>query len=298
MRAVVEQITPWHPTKVKLQWTVEDVTESGNFTFHVERSGSSGGPWTDLTPAGLVNTFLFEDPLNDEEANTLSLVRDIYYRIRMIAPSTCEFYSPVVNLDGLVEHTMMDEEPGNPARPIPAAQFEPDPATGITRRPRTRDARLRLIKRTMLRNMYLMLKHLNGIEYALLKRRHFGTRCEECYDPNTNESIKSGCTSCFGTTWVGGYFDPIYILARRLASQVNTNVSPQGKDDINKVRIQTLDFPHIEEGDILVERVHNQRFLVQQRYFPHVKTISTHQTLAVSELPRSAPEYKISVDLS
>ncbi len=297
MRTVIEQITPWHPTKVKLQWKVEDVTESGDFTFHVERSGSSGGPWTDLTAAGLLNTTFFEDPLSDEDANTLSLVRDIYYRIKMIAPSTKESYSPVVNLDGLVEHTMLEEEAGNPARPIPAAQYEPNPVVGIARRPSTRDGRMRLIKRTLLRNMYLMLKHLNGIEYALLKRRHFGTRCAECYDANTNESIVSGCPVCYGTTWVGGYYAPIYILARRLASQVSSNVSPQGKDDTNRVRIQMLDFPKVEEGDLLVERVHNQRFIVQQRYFPHVKTIATHQTLSVSELPRSAPEYKISVAL-
>lgn len=297
MRTVIEQITPWHPTKVKLQWKVEDVTESGDFTFHVERSGSSGGPWTDLTPSGLLNITLYEDTLEDEEANTLSLVRDIYYRIKMIPPSTNESYSPIVNLDGLVEHTMMDEEPGNPERPIPAAQYEPAPETGIARRPRTRNARLRLIKRVMLRNMYLMLKHLNGVEYALLKRRHFGTRCTLCYDANTNEVIVSNCATCYGTSWVGGYFDPVYILGRRLASQVNSGISPQGKDDINMTRIQTLDFPKIEQGDILVERVHNQRFLVKQRYFPHVKTIATHQTLAVSELPRSAPEYKVAVNL-
>jgi hypothetical protein len=36
---------------------------------------------------------------------------------------------------------------------------------------------------------------------------------------------------------------------------------------------------------------------VRQRYFPHVKTIATHQTLAVSELPRSAPEYQVAVNL-
>jgi len=298
MRTVIIQITPWHPTKVKLQWEIEDVTESGDFTFHVERSGSPGGPWTDLTPAGLLNTTVYEDPLEDEGANTLSLARDIYYRIKMVPPSTQESYSPIVNLDGLVEHTMLEEEPGNPARPIPAAQFEPDPYTGIARRPATPNARMRLIKRALLRNMYLMLKHLNGLEYALLKRRHFGVRCTECYDPNTHEVIISNCPVCYGTSWVGGYFDPIYILGRRLASQISSGLSPQGKDDINKTRIQTLDFPKIEEGDILVERVHNQRFLVQQRYFPHVKSIATHQTLAVSELPRLAPEYGITVDLN
>jgi len=297
MRAVIEQITPWHPAKVKLQWQVEDVTESGDFRFHVERSGSPGGPWTDLTPAGLTNTTIYEDLLKGEEANTLSLARDIYYRIRMIAPSTQESYSPVVNLDGLVEHTMLEGEPGNPARPIPAAQFEPDPHTGIADRPHTRNARKRLIKRAILRNMYFMLKHLNGVEYALLKRRHFGTRCTNCYDPNTHEVIISNCPYCYGTSWVGGYFDPLYILGRRLASQVNSGISSQGKDDINKTQIQTLDFPKITEGDILVERVHNQRFLVQRRYFPHLKTIATHQTLEVSELPRSAPEYGVTVDL-
>jgi len=299
MRVIIEKIVPWHPTKVKLQWKVEEPNESGDYTFHVERSGSSEGPWTDLTATGLLNTYLYEDDLGDEEANTLSLARDIYYRILGIPPSgaTNQKYSASVNLDGLSEHEMLDEEPGNPARPIPAAQFEPEPVKGQAYRPVSRNRRLRLIKRTLMRNMYLMLKHLNGIEYALLKRRHFGTRCTECYDPVTRSVVKTGCATCYGTSWVGGYFDPVYVLGRRLASQIDTTVSPQAKDDVNVVRIQMMDFPKVEEGDVLVELVHNHRFLVKQRYYPHVKTIATHQTLLVSELPRSAVEYGVVVNL-
>ena len=301
MKVVISHIQPLHPDRVALQWQLEDVTESGAFTFSIERSGSPTGPWTAVV-SGLVDTYVSEDLLADEEANTLSLARDIYYRIKAAPPSGLlnTVYSPIVNLDGLVEHENLPEEPGNPARPAPAAQFEPNPVTNIMERPveaGQERVRRRLYKRKMLRDMYLMLKHLNGVEYALLKRRHFGTRCTNCFDPTTRTVLASHCTRCFGTSWIDGYFSPVYILGRRLTSQIQSELTPHDKADVNLTRIQVLDFPKIEEGDLLVERKHNSRFLVKQRYSTFLKTVTVHQTLTVSELSRAAVEYKIAVNL-
>lgn len=299
MRVLISKIVPWYPTKVRMQWDLEEVGESGVFNFIVERSGSPGGPWTAIS-ISLPDTYTYDDMLNDAEAaNTLSLQRDIYYRIKAIPPSGLlnVVYSPVVNLEGLVEHTMLEEEPGNPARPIPAAQFEANPQVHIYKYPNTRtDVRKRLYKRALMRNMYLMLKRLNGIEFVLLKRRHFGTRCTNCYDPITRTVLITGCPLCYGTSWLGGYFTPLDILGRIVRgskSEIQTVLSPQTKDDVDFPHIQTLDFPRIDEGDLLVAKGFNRRFLVKQRYNPTLKAVITHQTLSCSELARMAPEYTI-----
>lgn len=302
MRALITRIVPWHPTKVRLQWELESVSESGVFTYDVERSGSPGGPWTTIE-TGLANTYVYDDMLNDEEANTLSLVRDIYYRIKVVPPSGAPntFYSPIVNLDGLSEHEMVPTEAGNPGRPVPSAQFGVEPLKNTTRYPVERSdppPRMRLLKRKMMRDLYLQLQHLNGVNFALLKRRHFGVRCS-CYDPITRVVLISGCPDCYGTSWVGGYFTPVYVLGHITETQIQTSLSPQAKDDVTFTpKIKMLDFPKIDEGDILVERQHNRRFLVMARYNTTLKTITVHQTLSVSELPRSAPEYDVSVELN
>ena len=297
MRAFITKITPWHPAEVRLQWELEEVNESGTFTFDVNRSGSPGGPWTTIATG--ISGVTYIDDLSTEDANTLALTRDIYYRIKAIPPSGVgnAIYTPIVNLDGLVEHKIIESTPGNPARPIPMGQIEPEPRTNITSLNRPMNTRLRLIKRKILRDRYIMLRNLNGIEYYLLKRRHFGTRCPVCYDSVSGELLESNCGTCYGTSWENGFYDPILLLGRRLASQVQTKISPQAIDDVNFTYIQLLDFPRVDEGDILVERVHNSRFLVRQRAVVSLKTIAVHQTLTVSELPRTAPEYKVSVSL-
>lgn len=298
MKAFIIKITPWFPTEVRLQWDVTEANESGTFTFDVERSGSPGGPWTTL--ASGLTAVTYTDDMSTEEVNILALSRDLYYRIKVIPPSGTvnAIYTPIVNLDGLAEHEIVDSTPGNPGRPIPMGQLEPDPQSNITAFPQRLNTRLRLMKRKILRDRYIMLKHLNGIEYYLLKRRHFGTRCSRCYDSASGELLFSHCDVCNGTSWEGsGFYDPLLLLGRRLASQIQTKDSPQAKDDVNFTYIQFLDFPRIDEGDILVERVHNRRFIVKQRAEVSLKTITVHQTLTVSELPRTAPEYELAVSL-
>lgn len=296
MRAVITRILPGYPTKVDLQWDLEAVTESGTFLFDVERSGSTEGPWTAIA-TGLTAT-TYTDQLDQEEANVLSLARDIYYRIRVVPPSgaTNEFYSVVVNLDGQAQLEVRDPQPAIGYTVSTDAQVEVPPTTGLAPRPDHRGFR-RLLRRKIRREEEILFRKLAGIEFFLLKRRHFGVRCTECYDEATREVLETRCGTCYGTSWEGGFFDPVEILGRRLASQVQTDQGPNTKDDLNFTRIQVLDFPRVDEGDLLVEKYHNRRFLVKQRYFTSLKTIPVHQTLSVSELGRKAVEYDIPLSL-
>lgn len=282
---------------IRIQWDLEEVTESGSFTFDVERSGSTEGPWTTVG-TGLADVYTYDDPLSDEEANTLSLSRDIYYRVKVTPPSGAvnAFYSPVVNLDGQAETEIVGPRPIIGYQVLDPAQHEVDPRTQATKRPRI-ERRLFLLRRKILRDEYVRLKKLVGIEFYLLKRRHFGTRCTNCYDPYTREVTISHCSECYGTSWIGGYFNPVEILGAPQESQVQSDLSPQTKDDIRMSQIQLLDFPRIDEGDLLIEKAHNRRFLVKRRYYTTLKRISVHQTVSVSELERQAKEYMVSVAL-
>lgn len=294
MEIYITKVLPWYPNSVKLQWDVEN-PDPGILTFVVERSGSPEGPWTTVI-SGLDDTYLYTDPLDTEETNILSLARDIYYRITVNGT----VYSPVVNLDGQAETTQnaatdvigptISDEPQYEASPGNDFYERPDP--GASRR------RLRLYRRGILRQELIGLKNIYGVEFALLKRRHFGERCTECYDPSTRTAIDSHCSTCYGTSWVGGYFPAIDLLGQRLNSQIqHTHTASTGKDDINRTQIRFLDFPRIDEGDILVEKANNRRFVVLERYHTSLKNVKIHQRVSVSELGRSASEYGVSAGL-
>jgi len=300
VKVFITEVLPWKPNQVRLQWDLEEIDESGSFVFEVYRSGSPGGPWTKIQD--YVDVHIGYDDLDIESANILALSRDLYYQIRLIPPSGVlnQVDSPIVNLEGQAEVTLLDSQPAIGYRVTDQAQFEVGPRTNLTERPKDEsalDKRLRLLHRKILREQYLLLSKFNGIEYLLLKRRHFGTRCPECYDPTTRKVTLSHCDTCHGTSWEEGFFNPVAMLGRRLASQVQIDLTPQTKDDVDMTRIQLQSWPRIDEGDLLVEKARNRRFLVKQRYFTTLKTIPVHQTVSVSELERQAKEYAISVDL-
>jgi len=300
VKVFITKITPWHPTKVALQWDIENVSEYGTFTFNIERSGAPQGPWT-VIKTSLSGTYIYEDMLVDENANTLSLSRDFYYRVRAIPPSGIvnAFYSPVVDVEGQAETTITGPDPVIGYKVLDDAQHELPPLTNLQKRPlgSSPTVRRRLIRRKILREEHILLKKLAGIEFLLLKRRHYGVRCPICYDPVTREIVVTSCSTCYGTSWTGGYFTPIAMYGRRLNSQVQTGISPQTKDDVNVPRVQFLDFPKIDEGDILIEKFNNKRYLVKQRYETSLKTITVHQTVTASELERQAVEYSIPASL-
>lgn len=296
MRVVITQVTPTYPNKVGLQWTVEGKNVTGVFNFNVERSGSTGGPWTTVV-ADLADTYLWEDPLTDEDANVLSLGRDIYYRVLVDPPGTGESkYSDIVNLDGQAESDIVGPSPAIGYKKNTYSQYEKPPTTNIAPRP-SAEGRRRLLRRKILRDEYILMKKLAGMEYYLLKRRHFGVRCPNCYDRITRTVTLSNCGTCYGTSWTSGYFNPVAILGRRSVSQIQAGMSPQAKMEINATQIQFLDFPRIDEEDVIVEKANNRRFIVKSRYFTSMKSIPVHQTVSVSELERNSVEYKITVSL-
>ena len=285
---------------VSVQWDMEAVKESGSFTFTLMRAGSPGGPWDDVTTVvdALTATDDFSEPA-EFEGNLLSLSRDLYYKVKAVPPSgePNAVYTRPVNLDGHAETEIDGPAPVMGYTADTSYQTEEDPQTGLAPRPRYPDgaARRRLLRRKILREEYVLLKKLAGIEFYLLKRRHFGTRCTNCYDPLTKEVTLSNCPICYGTSWVGGYHNAIPLLGRRAASQVAANMTQQTKSETNFTRIQLLDFPRVDEEDILVEKYSDQRYLVKSRYFTSLKTIPVHQTVAVSELERQAVEYSVPI---
>lgn len=277
------------------------MTESGTFRFVIERSGSPDGPWTVLTGTALTNTYTYTDLLNTESAQSLSLVRDIYYRVKATPPSGSgnAVYSPATNLDGLTANEFTDPQSGIGVKVSNPGQQERTPVTQQFERPFPNPRiRKRLLKNAIERHQYIGLRNIYGIEFWLLKRRHFGTRCSSCYNPYSKEVINSQCPICYGTSWVDGYFTPVEMLGKKIETPTQSTMTPQSKDDVHMTQIQLLDFPRVNEGDILVEKYDNKRFLVSGVSFGSLKTIQVFQIATVSELPRSAHEYTIPVDLT
>src|SRR5512137_317287 len=262
----ITRTLPLYPNGVFLQWDLLDPVEQGTYVFSVYRSGSYLGPWDALVTNqpgvySYVDRFPIPSVAGMQDPTQLSLVRGIYYKVECIPPSGL---SSMVDSVSAVEPQL--------------------------------DGKQRLLKRKILRDETVMLQKLNGVPVAILKRKHWGTRCTKCYDKYTKESMRANCTNCYGTTFVGGYFDPIITFAKRGTTPNNVGMTAQGKAEVAMTNVTMLDVPGVQDDDILVFLNDNRRFLVKRVLPTELKTVTVHQRLEVSELARSDVSYRVQVD--
>lgn len=268
----VTRTTALFPSAVFVQWNIVS-DEVGTHLVTVARAGAAEGPWetlADVMPDAyhyLDNHFNLPPSQSlapHEGLNLFSLSREVYYRISVTPPS------------GLANTFT--------SVPVP---IEP----GL-------DRRTRLLKRKLLRDLTVGFRNLNGVPLIALKRRRWGTRCLDCWDPVTHEGTEEHCRKCYGTTFEGGYWAPMLIRGRRTPIAVDSQVTAHGDSDVAYVTFTVLDYPHLEYKDLLIDLRRNERFIIQRVARTELKTVTVHQTIAASQIARDAVEYEVLVDPS
>lgn len=267
----ITRTTALFPTAVFIQWNVES-DESGAFFVDIARAEGPNGPWESIA-SGLRDAYNFVDnqfnlppaePRSPgrEGVNLFSLARVIYYQLTVTPPS------------GSASAFMSTPTPVEP---------------GL-------DRRTRLFKRKILHDQAVGYRRLNGIPLIVLKRKRWGDRCPQCYDPVTKESTLEHCLVCYGTTFVGGYWAPTLIRGRREAAAVETHMTSHGDSDTKMDDFNILDYPHVEFKDIIVDLVRNERYQVQRTHQTELKSVTVHQKITTSHLAHNSVEYQLTVD--
>jgi hypothetical protein len=265
----ITRTTPLFPSAVFIQWDVVP-DAPGEFLVDIDRSGSPDGPWEAIGIA-LRDAYSFLDehfnlppPENPgaEQAglNFFSLSRDVYYRVTVTPDGGTAFASAPTPI-----------EPGL-------------------------DRRTRLLKRKMMRDAGLGFNKLNGIPLAILKRRHWGMRCDYCYDSTLREATIEHCPTCLGTSFEGGYWSPVIIHGRRTPAPVQTQLTSHGDSDVKVLNFVILDYPHIEYKDVIVDLRRNNRYIAQVITSTELRGVPVHQVVSASELGRNSVEFSIDVD--
>lgn len=256
------------PNGVFVQWDIDSDEEGGPLLVDVERSGSPTGPWEAVGPTLRDAYSVLDDRFNlppeagREGANQFSLSRTIYYRITVTPPS------------------------GTAA----AFHSEPTPVEPHL------DRRTRLLKRKIQRDQIVGYRRLNGIPLVVLKRRRWGARCDVCYDVGTRQATHEHCPTCYGTSFIGGFWSPVAIRGRREAGAIQTQMTAHGDAETKIVDFNILDYPLVENKDVIVDLVRNDRYEVQRAHETELKSVPVHQKVTASLLSRNSVEYAVPVD--
>ena len=259
MKPTITRVIPLYPKTVFVQWTIEDQTDVLQ-SFSLLRSGSPDGPFEAVATNIPPDSFFH----NDDSPNHNGLTTRIWYKVQ------------AVPISGAVNSVLSEA------------------ATPSAKRDYYRDR----VGRKARRDLGVVLSKLSGVRITILKKKRFGARCSECYDPVTKSSVMSHCGSCFGTTFSGGYHTPCYTWGKLDPATVQEMHDRSGASEVAVFGITILDYPLVEIGDIIVENETNRRFIVKRKGSTESSGITVHQDLQVSELSRSAAAYSIPVDFN
>jgi hypothetical protein len=262
----ITKTTALYPNGVFVQWDI-DSDEVGPFLVDVARSASPEGPWEIVTTA-MLNAYSYLDKfevptgVSRTHVNQFSLAKMVYYRVTVVPPS------------GVAATFVSEPTPVEPHL----------------------DRRTRLLKRKIQRDQAVGYKRLNGIPLVVLKRRRWGDRCGVCYDPITKQATHEHCPTCYGTSFVGGYWAPVAIRGRREAASVQAQMASHGDAEMKIADFNVLDYPLIEYKDLIIDLVRNDRYQVQRCHETELKSVPVHQKVTASLLARNSVEYSLLVD--
>lgn len=299
MKAVIKHILPEYPDKVHLQWAIEDPDEDriDTVTFEVERSGSPGGPW-DSRASGLTGISYvdqFQDAADESsEENLLKLNKEVWYRVKATLDDGEVLTSqPIDNygtLPTVFSHVDRVGLVADRDQPMPDPQQTPFAPNSLGHR------RLQLVQRAIQRRAIINLQWFSGNFFAVLKRKHFGKRCGECFDEGSKTVLISHCEACYGTGWEGGFYDPILTSGKISEAPLQERTEQSSETQIQQARLEMLDFPRLESDDVLVELDKNRRWIVDSVVERKIRRMRVTQSVRCKELNRSAVEYHIQID--
>jgi hypothetical protein len=268
---VVDQIKirPLTVKAAEVSWTIVPSDEPlVNSRFHILRSESPNGKYTDIS-GPIVNTFSYID-----QVNLKSKLNEIGWRIRVdhLPSGLSEIYPKGTPDESFILHPELDKV-------SMLDGYGPD-----------------FVALEIVRRNNLLLRRFTGRLVAYCPVRWQGPRCALCWDNQKKRSNSSSCTECYGTTFQGGYYDPIHVFVDVNPSPNVLQLSTFGKMEINNTVLFMSNFPLAKPNDLIVERG-NRRWRVVQVNVITEKRYTVQQYLQVEEIEKSDAEFLFPVDL-
>ena len=258
-RLEITRCIPVWPRKVYIQWVIRNPVLTPHYTFKIERSGGHEGPW-ELLAEDLVDVYFYVDDNiqspHDDSSMGLMSLERRPYYRVTATPGELE---NIKDTQGGLDHRRQ----------------------GIAFK-LTRDA-----------NRYFKVG--TGTEVAIFKRRRWGDKCPICLS-STGQSTRAHCSTCFGTGFVGGYWNPVYTYAQRRPSPIQIQAAPQGAVESNVIQLLMPAIPVMDMEDVLVFLRDNSRYEVKSATPTLIHSVPIHQELIVTELARSSREYGLKAD--
>lgn len=150
----------------------------------------------------------------------------------------------------------------------------------------------------VMRRKYIQLVKVTGVKGYLLRRKEWGTRCS-CYDVDLGNVPSVTCPDCFGTGFVGGYYEAVEFWIEDVTKS-GVTVSRDGQTGVemsHAKKARCVPYPAIIADDIWVDASTGDRYKVNPESTPElwIRNVSIIEILSLEKLPPTDFLYNVPV---
>jgi hypothetical protein len=247
------KVYPLFYKKVIVEWTIPATW--GNCVFNVYKSDIEDGSWALVNPTPISGTNFLEDITTED----FSKFRKTYYKVevQLPLPDGRRIISPVTTWEKVRNNLVQLR------------------AQEITRREK------------------ILLDKFTGVDSLIFRRKYFGQRCPKCYNIDIEKVTQDHCTTCYGTSFLGGYFPGLPTKLCYEISPDNTQLTYSGKVETNQTSAWTVSYPAIGTLDIIVRIPDFRVFRVEGVNATELQTVQVRQVMQLVELSKGSVEMSL-----
>lgn len=143
------------------------------------------------------------------------------------------------------------------------------------------------------RRELLLLTKFVGVKTLVFRKRTFGQRCPNCWDPRIEKVTKDKCDVCLGTSFEGGYFPPYETLFQYDPTPNNAILSYQGRVEPNTIPSWTVSFPEMNVFDLVLRVPDARVYRIESMQTTELQTVTVRQMFILNELAKESIEFQL-----
>lgn len=155
--------------------------------------------------------------------------------------------------------------------------------------PKRRD-KLEKISNEIQRREYMLLSKFSGVKSFLFKRKTYGARCPRCWNEVQERVMDDHCPVCFGTSFEGGYYDPIPIFIQYEQTSKNKVKDYLGVFEPNSISGWTISIPEMSPRDIVMRGGDYNVYKVISIQNTEIQTKQVRQILSLTQIAKGDVE--------
>jgi hypothetical protein len=160
-----------------------------------------------------------------------------------------------------------------------------------------RSSLMEIRAREITRRESILLDKFVGIDSLVFRKKYFGKRCPNCYNAAIEKVTKDNCSTCLGTSFLGGYFVGMPTKMCYEISPNNTQLSYQGKVESNSTTAWTISSPELMTHDLILRATDAKLFRIEAINQTELQTVQVRQLVQIIELSKDSIEMNLINDI-